>query len=65
MVSLAGTAGQHDVYIENTTNVRGSTNKANADYWRWAANGSDDGVHPIDVSHESMAGPVRTWMQAQ
>lgn len=62
--SMAGTAGQLDAYIENTSGVRGNVSKANADYWRWAANASDDGVHPVAASHELMAVAVRTWMQA-
>jgi hypothetical protein len=67
LAAEAGTPGQIDFYIENTTNagIRGSVSKASADYWLWAASvGTDDGTHPIVTPHELIAVPTRTWMQA-
>ena len=64
MVTVAGTVDGPDVYIENTTNVRGSASKASADYWRWnvSPQSTDDGVHPNAAGYDLMAVAVRSWM---
>lgn len=65
LATLAGSPGQIDFYIENTTTaVRGSSDKENALYWYWAASATEDGVHPIDAVHEVLAIGTRPWMQA-
>jgi len=64
LAAAVGVAGQIDAYIQNTLGLRGSVSKASADYWRWAAAVTVDGVHPDPTPHELMAVAVRTWMQA-
>lgn len=67
MVTVAGTADGPDMYLENTTEVRGSTSKASADYWKWniSPKCTDDGLHPNAAGYDLMAVAVRSWMASR
>lgn len=68
LISVAGTASGPDLYLDNTSAVRGDPSKANADYWRWGVTPSQltaDGLHPNSTAYTLMATAVRSWMQSR
>lgn len=64
MVTVAGTADGPDEYVENTLDVRGSTDKSSPDYWKWsvAPQATNDGLHPNASGYDRMTSVVRGWM---
>lgn len=61
ITALVGAANGPDIYFDNTATARGT----GADYWKWAASSTQDGLHPITARYTAMADDLRATMQAQ
>jgi hypothetical protein len=61
LTAIVGAADGPDIYFDNTTSARGT----GADYWKWAASSTADGLHPITARYIAMADSLRPTLQAQ